>query len=290
MSMPPKKPVIALIYDFDKTLSTKNMQEYGFIPSVGMRPDDFWRECDDLAVKHRMDRILAYMYVMVDKARNVQSITSKSFQSLGKGIAFYPGLETWFGRVNAHVIEAGATPEHYIISSGLEEIIRGTPIAQNFKAIFASRFFYNPTGMPVWPAQAINYTNKTQYLFRINKGVLDPTEDDALNRYVEEEDRPIPFRNMIYFGDGLTDVPSMKQVRINGGCSIAVYPNKGRPKVDELLTRGRVDYIFKADYSEGKELEKTVIKAIDRMVVSDNLIRLSRDQMRKSLSKTEQQE
>ena len=211
------RPIAALIYDFDKTLSPKDMQEYGFLPGIGVEPAAFWEDCRTFATANQTDGVLAYMFMMQHHAAGKSPLTKSSLLALGQNIEFFPGVLSWFDRINAHGASLGLGVEHYIISSGLKEIIDGTPIAEHFKAVFATSFVYNDQDVAVWPATAINYTNKTQYLYRINKGVLDPTNDVDLNRFTPEHERRIPFANMIYIGDGLTDVPCMKTTRLKGG-------------------------------------------------------------------------
>lgn len=259
-----KGPIIALMYDFDKTLSPRDMQEYAFIPGLGMDAKDFWAECTATAEKYRMDPILSYMYLMIEKSEGKQLVTHDTLRSLGKGVKLFDGVSTWFKRVNDYAESLDLVPEHYIISSGLKEIIEGTSIAGEFKKIYAASFCYNDKGVPFWPAMAVNYTSKTQFLFRINKGVLDTTENRGVNEYMPEEKRRIPFRNMIYIGDGITDVPSMKLTKVNGGHSIAVYQDD-RAEADRMLLDGRVDYVVKSDYSKGSEMEKTVYEIIDQI-------------------------
>jgi hypothetical protein len=268
----PKKPIIAIMYDFDKTLCTKDMQEYSFIPNMGMSASDFWKETTQLCLSEKMDRILTYMYMMIDKSNlNHKSIKREDFVKLGKHIEYFHGVETWFERINKFGKENGLIIEHYIISSGLKEIIEGCSIGKYFKKIYACEFYYNHNGIAVWPKMAVNYTAKTQFLFRINKGVLDISNDDDLNRYKPLEDREIPFRNMIYIGDGLTDVPCMKLVKVNGGNSISVYRSSMKKIANELIKSERVDYITKADYAENSELEQIVkniivmVSAIERL-------------------------
>lgn len=257
------KPILALMYDFDKTLSPKDMQEYAFIPSIKMTPSDFWAECGKTMSENNMDQILAYMFVMFKKAKGKILFTRETLQALGKDVVLFNGVKTWFKRVNDYAEKHGMKAEHYIISSGLKEIIEGTPIAENFERIYAAEYCYDENGEPCWPAMAVNYTSKTQFLFRINKGVLDVTENDGLNEFMPEYMRRVPFRNMVYIGDGLTDVPCMKLVRTNGGHSIAVYQDS-KEKVNNLLLEGRVDYVLKADYSKGSELERAVFAIIDQ--------------------------
>lgn len=270
--MPKKKPIIAVMYDFDKTLCTKDMQEYSFIPNLGMSTTEFWTESNKLSSEKKMDRILAYMYLMIDKSNaNHKSIKRHDFVQLGGNIQFFPGVTTWFERINKYGKEQGAEIEHYIISSGLKEIIEGSAISKAFKEIYACEFYYDHNGVAVWPLLAVNYTAKTQFLFRINKGVLDISNDDALNKYVPEDDRRVPFRNMIYIGDGLTDVPCMKLVKAYGGQSIAVYQTRKKSKVVELLSDNRVDFISLADYQDGRELDGIMKKIIKKMSVVNDL-------------------
>ncbi len=281
--MKSKRPVIALMYDFDKTLCTKDMQEYSFIPNVRMTAQEFWHEANTLAAEKKMDGILAYMYVMLDKARSAKTVSIRrdSFVALGRDLEFYPGVESWFDRICAFGRSEGVEVRHYIISSGLREIIEGSSIFKYFTEVFACEFLYDVDSNPLWPKNVVNYTTKTQFLFRINKGVLDLSDDASLNDFTPEDERPVPFRNMIYIADGKTDVPCMKLVRVNGGCSIAVYPKNRREVAAQLLRDGRADYMLTADYSEGGELERTVKRVISKMAVTDGLKRQSALQMEK---------
>lgn len=272
-----EKPIIALMYDFDKTLCTKDMQEYSFIPQLDMEPQEFWSEVTKLALKENMDRILAYMYHMIFSAhKKGVPIKRKDFEKAGKSVELFPGVEGWFKRINALGESLGLQVEHYIISSGLKEIITGMSIKGEFKKIYACEFHYNENGEVDWPAMTVNYTNKTQFLFRINKGVLDVFEDEQLNEYLEDRDRRVPFRNMIYIGDGLTDVPCMKLVKINGGQSIAVYTNK--EKVAGLLKNQRVDYIVPADYQKSSKLDYLVELILKKMAAENELVDINHSQ------------
>lgn len=259
------RPIVALIYDFDKTLSPKDMQEYGFLPGIGVEPNDFWASCRDFAVKNNTDGVLAYMYMMQHRAKGRMLLTRETLNALGAQIEFFPGVLTWFDRVNAIGGALGMDVQHYIISSGLLEIIEGTSIAKHFSAIFAASFVYDETGSAVWPATAVNYTSKTQYLFRINKGILDVTNDKDLNGFTPEHARKVPFTNMIYIGDGLTDVPCMKMTRQKGGRSIAVYQGADTDTADSMLIQSRADFALLADYSEDSEMERTVSATMRRI-------------------------
>lgn len=276
-----RKPVLALMYDFDKTLCTTDMQEYTFIPNVGMTPGEFWEESNNLAKENKMDGILAYMRVMLERAHSAKkSICREEFVKLGKDLQFYPGVEKWFSRINRIGNELGVKIEHYIISSGLREIIEGSNVYKYFQEVFACEFLYDENHIACWPKNVVNYTTKTQFLFRINKGVLDLSNDEDLNKFTPEDDRPIPFRNMIYIGDGLTDVPCMKLVKANGGYSIAVYQKGKKAKVEELLKYGRVDFLELADYSENSELDNTVRDIICKMAMVDSLKRKNSVQLK----------
>lgn len=278
--MAAKKPIIALMYDFDKTLCTTDMQAYTFIPNLGMSANEFWAKASDLAEKHKMDRILAYMYLMLDEAHiHRKPIRRSDFVALGKDLELYPGVAEWFSRINRFGKDQGVTIKHYIISSGLREIIEGSSIYKEFDDVFAGEFLYDENGVACWPKNVVNYTTKTQFLFRINKGVLDISNDDDLNRFTPEEDRPVPFRNMIYIGDGLTDVPCMKLVKVNGGCSIAVYQKGKQAKVKDLILDQRVNFIEPADYSEGSQLDQITKDIIVKMAGVERLMEHTRKQM-----------
>lgn len=274
------KPIIALLYDFDKTLCTKDMQEYTFIPQVNMTPAQFWEASNTLAREKKMDSVLAYLHVMLECAHVAhRSIRRQDFVRCGENLEFFPGVLDWFDRMKAEGEKMGVTVEHYIISSGLREIIEGSAVYHCFKDVFACEFLYDENDIACWPKNVVNYTTKTQFLFRVNKGVLDLSNDTDLNKYTPEDERPVPFRNMIYIGDGLTDVPCMKLVKLNGGCSIAVYGPGRREKVEDLLRHGRVDFLEPADYSQGGSLDNTVRTVMEKMATTDLLRRRSRQQL-----------
>jgi len=266
---------VAIAYDFDGTLAPGNMQEHAFLPTLGINPKSFWANTKKKAKENDMDEILAYMQITLDEARMKNLPIRKSdFVNYGKGIQFFEGVETYFERINAYAKKKGVTIEHYIISSGLREFIKGTKIAKYFKNIFASGFEYDANGVAVWPALAINYTNKTQYLFRINKGIDNSYDNYEINKFMPEKDRYIPFEQMIYIGDGETDVPAMKMIKYQGGKAIAVYNPKIRAKksrkspkqiCEDLISQNRANYIAPADYSEGSELDKMIKLIIDKI-------------------------
>lgn len=270
------KTKVAIMYDFDKTLSVLDMQEYSFIPSLGYKSADiFWQEVKELAENNKMDRILAYMWLMLRKAQaNHKPIRHEDFVALGKDIELFKGVDTWFERINTYGDRLGLDIEHYIISSGLAEVIEGSKIAKNFKKIYACRYFYDENQVASWPALVVNYTTKTQYLFRINKGVLEETEDKALNDRTRQEDRRIPFRRMIYVGDGYTDVPSFNLVNDYGGKAIVVYneqKNESYQTALALYKEKRANYMVKADYAEGQPMEKLVQNILLKIKAEYNL-------------------
>ncbi len=265
----------AIIYDFDKTLCTKDMQEYSLIPSLGYEAGEFWDEVTELALRNQMDAISAYLYLLQKKfAEQGKPLRREDFIQPGHEIVLYPGVESWFRRINEYGRKAGFMIEHYIISSGMSEIIESTSIAPQFRKVYACRYFYNDEGTAEWPARIVNYTTKTQYLFRINKQVLDENDDAEVNDYVDPKKRPVPFTRMIYIADGLTDVPCMRVVRMNGGKSIAVYnsaSDKARKTAEKLIADGRADYMSQADYTENSDMESLVKKIIDHFKADTEL-------------------
>ena len=267
-----QQPIVAFLYDFDKTLCTTDMQDYAFIPSLGMTPAEFWAEANGFGHRNRMDGILAYMYTMIREAeRRDRPFTRADLVEKGRSIVLFPGVEDWFRRINDFGARQGVQVEHYIISSGLREIIEGSSISGEFKEIYASEFYYDENGVPVWPRLAGSFTAKTQFVYRINKGVLDVSNDRDLNASMPDDSKRVPFPNMIYMGDGLSDVPCMKMMRAYGGQAIAVYQESNRPGVEDLLAKGRVDFIFPADYRAGSALEATVQDIIRKMAAADRL-------------------
>ena len=271
------KKIIAIMYDFDKTLCTKDMQEYTFIPNLGIDVGDFWREANKLRNVDKMDQVLTYMYLMKQKTEDMgYHLTKDYLYKMGEDIELFPGVTDWFLRINEYAKEKGVVIEHYIISSGVEEIIKGSKIGKAFKKVFASTFYYDDKGHAVWPKLAINYTNKTQFLMRINKGILDVADDDSVNKKMDDEDKRIPFSNMIYIGDGLTDVPCMKLTKDGGGVSIAVYTDKSKEVATNLFNESRINYMARADYREGGKIDTIVKKNIDAMALRMQLDKLNR--------------
>lgn len=262
-------PIIAIIYDFDKTLSTDDMQNFSYIPALGMEPSDFWACTTKQTKETGMESVLSYMYVMIEKCKEKNiPLTREYLNKLGKTVKFFDGVTTWFKRINAYAEELGYTIEHYVVSSGTKEIIEGTSIAKEFKEIYACEFLFNDEGIATWPKIAINYTAKTQYLFRISKGVLDPYDHVSVNSNIPYR---IPFKNMIYIGDGLTDIPCMTILKEKGGKSIAIYPKGKQEKVAQLVEDGRINYICRGDYSANSEIEKIMKLIINQISISDTL-------------------
>lgn len=268
------KPVLAICYDFDKTLSPDDMQAQGYIQSVGHDIKDFWEQSNALATDNDMDQNLAYMYMMKQEAEGKVLFTKEKLAEYGAKVQLFPGVEQWFERIRQYGKEKGVLVEHYIISSGLKEMIEGTSIAKAgaFERIYASSFYYNTHGVAVWPAQVINYTSKTQFLFRIEKGVLD-VNDSAVNDSFAPEEIRVPFRNMVYIGDSDTDIPCMKLVNTYGGHSIGVYSSetKDKAKVYKMMRDRRIRYYVPADYTEGSDLDVLVKSIVDRTATNEAL-------------------
>lgn len=271
-----RKPItLAVAYDFDGTLSPGNMQEHGFLPDIGMSPGKFWKMADKLAQENEADSVLTYMNLMLRKAHEAGiPVRRRDFKDHGKSVQLFNGIDTWFQRTNEYGRSAGLKVEHYIISSGLREMIEGTPIAHEFRKIFASSFQYDANGVAVWPALAINFTTKTQYLFRINKGVLDVCDNRRINEFVPMEERPVPFKRIVFIGDGETDIPCFSLVKSLGGHSIAVYKPKTkgtRAHAERLVEDERVNFITPADYSPGGGVDAIVRALIDKTATDGKL-------------------
>jgi phosphoserine phosphatase len=265
-----KRPTIAICYDFDGTLSPGNMQEYDFIPQLKLKTKRFWDRVRSRAKTDGADEVLTYMCLMVQEARHAKvRIDRRAFLDFGKKVELFRGVADWFPRIDAYAKSNGVQVDHFIISSGLKEMIEGTSIAKHFKKIYASAFMYDQHDVADWPALAINYTTKTQFLFRINKGLLDVWDNSRINAYIPQNERPVPFKRMIFIGDGTTDIPCMRLVKEQGGYSVAVFrPNTKRDNALQLLKEDRVNFVAPADYTEGHRLEKQV-KAVIARIVAD---------------------
>ena len=282
------KTTIGILYDFDKTLCTTDMQEYSFIKNLGMTSSEFWGEAAGITDKHEVEKILAYMFVMIKKCKEKGiKLTAEYLKSCGENVVLYKGVQTWFDRINKFGEEMGVNIEHYIISSGTYEIIEGTPIAKYFKRIYACKYMYDENGEALWPALAINYTLKTQYIYRISKGILDVTDDYNLNRLQDESLRRIAYRNMIYIGDGMTDIPCMKMVKEKGGKSIALYPSGKSEHVKPLVEDDRINYVCVADYSPNSSLEKIVKLMIENMAIIERLAAKEEKQLAQYMKSSE---
>ena len=276
--MTQKKPIVALIYDYDGTLSPGNMQEFGFIQAVGKTAEEFWRMSDSIAIGQDASNVLAYMKLMFDEARkNGIKLRREDFLRFGRDIQLFEGVRDWFRLVNRYGEAHGVRIEHYINSSGLKEIIEGSPIASEFKYIFACSYIYNEEGEAVWPGIAVDYTAKTQFLFKISKGIFSAHDNKKVNESVADDKKRIPYPHMIYFGDGETDIPSMKVVSMFGGNSIAVYNPKIQKKkafAHKLLRQGRVGFAVPADYRKESRTFKVVCAIIDKIKADYDLRQL----------------
>ena len=274
------KPIVALIYDFDGTLSPGNMQEFGFIQAIGKKPQEFWQESDDIAVGQDASNILSYMKLMFDEARKAGiKLRREDFKRFGTSVELFDGVKEWFKMINDYGKSKGVKIEHYINSSGLAEMIEGTEIASEFKRIFACSFIYNNEGEAEWPGVAVDYTAKTQFLFKINKGILSIRDNKKVNESQAEDIKRIPFPHMIYFGDGETDVPCMKIVKMFGGNSIGVYNPENKKKINvakKLLRQHRVNFIAPAGYTYGSRMHQIVCTIIDKIKADFELTKLAK--------------
>ena len=276
-----KRPIVAFLYDFDQTLCTTDMEDYAFIPSLGYTPSEFWAKANGFGYENKMDGLLAYMYTMIREcaAQGIRLDRDYLVRS-GEAIELFPGVREWFARITAYGADLGVDVEHYVISSGLREIIEGSGIAHEFKQIYACEFYYDESGLAAWPKLDVNFTNKTQFVYRITTGILDIARDKELHDSMPDDSKRVPFTNMVYVGDGLSDVPCMKMMRAYGGQAVAVYQKSNRAGVEKLLQDGRVDFIFPADYREGTEFDKTVHNILRKMAVSDALSEKNAEQLR----------
>ena len=275
------RPIVALIYDFDGTLSPGNMQEFGFIQAIGKKPQEFWQESDDIAADQDASNILSYMKLMFDEAKKAGiKLRREDFRKFGESVELFEGVTGWFRLINDYGKAHGVKVEHYINSSGLAEMIEGTPIAKEFKRIYACSFLYNKEGEAEWPGVAVDYTAKTQFLFKINKGILSVRDNKKVNESKIDEKKRIPFPHMIYFGDGETDVPCMKIVKMFGGNSIGVY-NPAIPKkkkvAEKLLRQHRVNFITPAIYTKESRTYNVVCSIIDKIRIDFELARLAKE-------------
>lgn len=275
-----KRPIVALIYDFDGTLSPGNMQEFGFIQAIGKKPVEFWQESDEIALGQDASNILSYMKLMFDEAKKAGiKLRREDFKTFGASVELFPGVTGWFKLINEYGNSKGVKIEHYINSSGLAEMIEGTAIAKEFKRIFACSFLYNKEGEAEWPGVAVDYTAKTQFLFKINKGILSVRDNKKVNESKAEDNKRIPFPHMLYFGDGETDVPCMKIVKMFGGNSIAVYNPDIKKKVNvakKLLRQQRVNFITPADYTKDSRTYQVVCAIIDKIKADFDLAHLAK--------------
>lgn len=284
-----EKPIIAIIYDFDKTLCDQDMQNYSFIPNLNMTPQEFWGEIGEFSKSENMEAILSYLYYMVKKSdEKGVPMTREYLRSLGKDVNLFPGVNEWFTRINHYAKEHGAIVEHYVVSSGIKDIICNTEIANEFKAVYACDFYYDENDKAVWPKMAINFTSKTQYLYKINKGILDETDSTEVNK--KYKTKRIPFRNMIYIGDGLTDIPCMTMLKKEGGKSIGIYTAANKERVQQFLVEDRINYVCPANYRENSYLDRTVKLIIKSACLVSELQALENKQTLKAEEKLSQKE
>ena len=279
---------VALIYDFDETLSSSYMQDFSLIPALGMKPNTFWKRANIWSVNNGADQITGSMYYFMKVAKDKKlKLTREALNNFGKDVEYYNGVSDWFERINNFGKALDLEIEHYIISSGYEEIVEGTSIRQYFKDVFACSYAFGEDGTPVWPARIINYSIKTQFLSKINKG-LSKNDDIAVNEYTPDDERPIPFNRMIYFGDGMTDIPSMKLTKERGGTAIAVYKPKShsKKKAMKLLIDNRVNFALPADYSENKEIDLVVKTILDKIATERDLdVLKAKEEKKKQMQK-----
>ncbi|MDQ3027111.1 MAG: haloacid dehalogenase-like hydrolase [Pseudomonadota bacterium] len=262
---------IAVVYDFDGTLSPQPMQEYTVLPKIGVKPEQFWARVNRDARETESDMMLVYMRHIIEALELGRiDVKREDFAAMARHIKYFPGVGTWFGRMNAYVRRRSRGKvklQHYLISAGQKEILDGVSIRKHFNRIYASEYHFNHHGVATFPKLLVTDTMKTQFLFRINKGREGVTE--SINEHMPEAERPIPFQNMIYVGDGMTDVPSMALTKKSGGHTVAVYNPRGargRATCVKLLNAGRADFIAAADYRKASKLSRRVELLLDAII------------------------
>ena len=263
---------IALVYDFDGTLSPQPMQEYTVLPKIGVEPAQFWATVNREARETESDMMLVYMRHIIEALElHKVDVKREDFARMARAIEYFPGVPTWFARMDAYVKRRSrgqVKVQHYLISAGQREILEGVSIRKHFKRIYASEYHFDHHGVATFPKLLVTDTLKTQFLFRINKGKESITE--SINEHMPEGLRPIPFANMIYLGDGMTDVPSMALTKKSGGHAVAVYDPRrergGRSTCVKLLDAGRVDFIAEADFRKGSKLARRVELLLDAII------------------------
>ena len=261
-------PTVALIYDFDGTLAPGNMQEFGLLQAIGYtNPAEFWNLCDQIAKTNDAGGIAVVMYAIQAEAQRAGiRCTRDMLREFGKTVRFFSGVTEWFDHINAYAAQIGIEVKHYVNSSGVKEMIEGCAIAKQFEQIYACTYLYDSNGDACWPSVVVDYTKKTQFLFKINKGIREVSDRVRINEFVPSNERPVPFERMIYFGDGETDVPCMRTVKSNGGHSFAVYGNeKKRALAQQLLSEGRVNFACAADYTEKGQMMEIVKRILDKI-------------------------
>lgn len=275
-----KKTIVAICYDFDQTLAQEDMQTYGFFPKLNVTAKEFWGMANDATAKENIDGVLSYLKLMIDecKKRNFP-LTRKFLNDCGKNICFFNGVNSWFERLNNYADKRGIKLEHYILSSGNREIIEGCQIYKYLNGVYACEFYYDQNGIACWPKNIVNYTLKTQYLFRINKGLTNEIDGKNINKRIEN--KRVEFRNMIYIGDGYTDIPSMTLVKEKGGTAISVYSPEQKEISLALINDERVNFMCKSDYAVGSELDKTVKLLLDSISVREKLINKENNQTKR---------
>lgn len=274
-----KKTVIAICYDFDKTLTTNNMQYYSFIPNLNIDEATFWDKCKTFVKKTGTDITLGYLRTMIDECKKQGiTLTRDYLHSMGKDIKFCAGVKTWFSRLNKYAEKQNVQLEHYIISSGNKEMIEGTDVFKEFTNVFACEYLYDENGEAYWPKNIVNYTVKTQILFRICKGTQDLTDEKSINKRTPK--KHVEFRNMIYIGDGVTDVPCMTLVKERGGTAISVY-NDDKKTCAELLEENRVNFVCKSNYTANSPLEKLIKMVIDSLALKESLFQKENETIKK---------
>ena len=280
--MPQQQNIIAIVYDYDRTLSPRPMQEDVIFERIGVEASKFWSMADELKGNKSYEDELAWIRLLLDNP-SFRCLSNLDLEGMGRNLKFYPGVPEMFAELEVGLhsdkyLRHGVALEHYIVTSGLKSVLAGSILSQNVQAIFGCELDEDEEGRVYWPKRIISHTAKTQYLFRITKGLEYVDLSHDVNDHMPEPERRIPFSNMLYIGDGPTDVPCFAVISSRGGKSLAVYDPSSKVSFATCMSlreAQRVDEIAEADYRQNTHLrrlmEHYVIQMADRIVLQQEM-------------------
>jgi phosphoserine phosphatase len=272
---------IAFIFDFDDTLAPDSTS--GFLHHFGVDVQAFWKKDVQELIEKDWDPIPAYLYQMIRLSNNSKRITREALAEWAKQITYYPGVENIFDSLRQHAkaVDPTLKLEFYLISSGIAGILRHTSIAKHFEDIWACDFDYDDEGQILFPKKVVSFTDKTRYIFHISKGIFGEKSRGRpfdVNQKVESRDLRVPLNQMIFVGDGYTDIPCFSLVRKGGGIAIGVYDSDNRDKWGRawgFIEQQRVSNLVPADYTPKSALANSLMMSIESIVRRVELNRLT---------------